>query len=203
MYSENGEDRLVVAFCEKYKIKPTPFVVDVGALDGSFFSNSRLLIEDCGWGGLLIEPDQKQLDKAYSLHKERRNVHYSNTAIASWRGYGNFVISETLGHSHLADVKSAPTVLIDTLSGVLNEKFGKIPEIGLLSIDAEGMDTEILKSVPDLMPEFVIVESNAPKERFEQSKILFEADYSLIGCKMANTVWVRNDLIPLDKTVII
>lgn len=65
-YSQFGEDGLLEAIFERIGTA-NKWVMECGAADGVFFSNSRKLIEE-GWGGALIEADRAQFQKLQALY---------------------------------------------------------------------------------------------------------------------------------------
>ena len=59
VYSQFGEDGILAAIFEKLGTC-NKWVLECGASDGVFFSNSRKLIEE-GWNGVLVEADRRSL----------------------------------------------------------------------------------------------------------------------------------------------
>lgn len=71
-YSQNGEDCIIEAIFKRLQPKHK-IVVECGAADGLWFSNSRHLIEN-GWKSLLIEGDEETFEKLFNLYKADDNV---------------------------------------------------------------------------------------------------------------------------------
>ena len=66
VYSQFGEDGILAAIFEKLGTR-NKWVLECGASDGVFFSNSRKLIEE-GWFGVLVEADPAQFEKLTALY---------------------------------------------------------------------------------------------------------------------------------------
>lgn len=75
-YSQNKEDILVHHHFGDYKGR----LLDLGANDGTTFSNSRLLIE-LGWDAVLVEPSPKCVERLTALHRGRGNVVIAEFAV--------------------------------------------------------------------------------------------------------------------------
>ena len=76
-FSQGGEQPAILAALKGIK---QGRVLDVGAADGSTFSNSRALIEQ-GWGGVLIEPEAAAFLKLHDLYQDRDDVLLGNFAV--------------------------------------------------------------------------------------------------------------------------
>jgi FkbM family methyltransferase len=149
-----GEEKIILPF---FKNKRNGLVVEVGAADGEEFSNSRFLIRDYGWRGILIEPEPEQFARLKVLYDDDPSVvviqsacglrsglidfypaRTGSTALPEWRD-----LVQQLGHE-----KVGPTIKVfcDTLDRLLfNVNCPR--EIDFLSVDCEGMDLEVLKSM--------------------------------------------------------
>lgn len=158
MYAQNHEDDIILAYFSGDK----GTVLDIGANDGSTFSNSRVLI-DKGWQACLVEPSQKAFAKLCQLHNGRERVHCFNTAIGLRDGQctffesgahngDNVALISTLKESELKrwkgsrfddfDKTTCPVITFDTF--LLQSP---LHQFDLISIDAEGMDVAILQQM--------------------------------------------------------
>jgi len=77
MYSQNDEERVVLDF---FRSRPVGELLDLGAYDGSTFSNSRALIE-AGWKAVLIEPSPWPFGALVDLHKSNPRVELVNALV--------------------------------------------------------------------------------------------------------------------------
>jgi len=152
------------------------FFFEFGAWDGIFLSNCRMFYEQ-GWGGCFIEANKKRFE---DLKKN-----YSNDPKIK-------LVNE----------------LINTTNNNLDNiiKNNKINEIDLLSIDIDGHDLSVWKTLNNLRPKFVVMEYNKliPFDvEFEDKtnqfvgssalsiyKYALSKDYELIAATSPNLIFV-------------
>ena len=152
------------------------FFFEFGAWDGIYLSNCRLFYEQ-GWKGCFVESDEKKfLDLKKNYHNENKIK----------------ILNE----------------FINTTDNNLDSIFKKnnIKEIDLLSIDIDGRDLSVWKSINSLKPKFVIIEFNQfiPFDvDYEDTTNLFvgnsvlaickyaaSQNYDLIGATIANLIFI-------------
>jgi len=140
-----------------FRDQPTGFLIDVGAADGWHNSNSIGLLKRPGWKGILIEPELKQHQKLQEIYKDRPGVICINCGIGMEEGekllYTSGQVStfkkevkevSEVKYKNVQYGKQSATVM--KLSTLLKQL--KIKDlIDFLSIDAEGMDYEVWKSL--------------------------------------------------------
>jgi FkbM family methyltransferase len=137
--------------------KQNGFFVDIGAHDGITGSNTYIF-EQLGWEGICVEP---QSDVFLQL-KKFRNCDCYNVAISSqsnesvefFKAYGENTLSglnEGMDESHKNRAKeSGKTKVIKVKTMTFNEMMEKYPHvknIDFMSIDVEGHEMEILKTI--------------------------------------------------------
>ena len=183
---------------------PTIFV-DVGANDGFYGSNSFPFVAR-GWRSLLIEPHPVAFEKLRQRHAGKPQVTCLNLACAEAPGeLPLWFASEDPGGSRatlctdprmvsrrLPDNAHA-VVHVERLDAVLASQ-GMPFEFGILSIDAEGMDYEVLLGL-DLRlwhPKLIVTEDYAPKNGLK-SDYLAAAGYQHAAHCVDNALWVRSD----------
>lgn len=132
-YSQFGEDGIIEAIFQR--IGPAnKWVMECGAADGMFFSNSRKLIED-GWSGVLIEGDKDlydRLEDTYAFRNPKGGaVHLYKSMITAC---GNCTLEGTLEHAQ------APL------------------DLDLAVIDVDGQDYWLFNSLLKYKPRVVMVE---------------------------------------------
>src|SRR5690348_4118199 len=77
MYSQHKEDEWIENYLTHSKLLMHKFIVDIGAGDGIFLSNSRMLIDKYSFDALLVEPSDYQyfmLADLYRLHAPQNSV---------------------------------------------------------------------------------------------------------------------------------
>jgi FkbM family methyltransferase len=154
LYSQLGQDLAVLDF---YKEKREGFFVEIGAVDGIEISNTYLLETKYNWKGICVEAIPDKFEK---LVKNRPNSKCISKAVFRETGLKvPFSICHSLelvsGMNDYLGGNWRPTVennrtVIDvetiTLNDILDENEAPL-FIDYLSLDTEGTELEILKSV--------------------------------------------------------
>lgn len=156
-YSEHGQDIFVYETFFREQTTPGTFV-DVGAYDGTTFSNT-LLFERLGWQGICIEP----LPSAFAKLASCRKAICVNCAVADRAGEATFLEATMLTpyelmysglkanfddhharliRKHGQEVKEYK-VPVKLLHDILIEH--KMAHVDYLSVDAEGSEWKILR----------------------------------------------------------
>jgi FkbM family methyltransferase len=151
--SQSGEVALLKSLAAEFLCDP--FIVDVGAHDGISLSHSRGLIL-AGWRAVLIEPVPALFAKLERTYRGHDNVACLNVACAEAPGVRRLFFGTDGDNGFLSTLctdenewfKSARSdrfieVRADTLKNLLSE--AHVPKrFGILSVDTEGMDYEVL-----------------------------------------------------------
>lgn len=166
-YSQHGEDIFILRHLPD---TPARFVVDVGANDGYSWSNSYMFGQQ-GFALLLIEPMPAYAERCRTLYAARPDVHVEEAAITAQVGSTTFhvnldaetdllsmrssVIREIIPSNKLQAI-TVPTYPLSTLL----EKHRVPHDYALLTVDAEGMDLEVLRTaqLDVFRPYFICVE---------------------------------------------
>lgn len=154
-----GQDVLVA---ELLGNKRDGFFVDIGANDGRTISNTFFLEKDLGWSGIAVEP----IPSVFETLSANRNCTLINGCVTIKSGKGKFfevvggpnMLSTLAVHNigltarrlrknakrHNATIREidVPCFVFEELA----EKYG-IKQIDFLSVDTEGGELEILKSI--------------------------------------------------------
>lgn len=152
-YSQIGQDLEVLKF---YNFKENGFFIEIGASDGISLSNTYLLETNFNWKGICVEviPTRFEL-----LCKNRPNSLCCNNAVynesnkqVTFDIANNYdLLSGITSHidSYINEVNENKTqIIVNTISfNDLLEKFNAPLFIDYLSLDTEGSELEILKSV--------------------------------------------------------
>lgn len=153
-YSQSGEDLIVKYIFDSLNIKE-PSYIDIGAHHPFYLSNTALFYQ-MGCNGINIEPDP-DLFKLFTKH--RKNDINLNIGVGDQNRTADFYIistptlntfskKEAENYINLGDYRIVKTINIpiNTLDYILAKyNNGKFPHF--LSIDAEGLDELIIKSI--------------------------------------------------------
>lgn len=205
--SQFGEDLLIY---DLFEGKTSGFFIEVGAFDGYDLSVTYGL-EAMGWNGLLIEAIPERAEHCRARRPNSRVVH----AALSKRGstgtttftvtddhYGGMLSYHHQKQSHLDDLKDLPrktvTVPLTTMDELLKDHQG---EIDVASIDVEGGEVPLLQGF-DLMkhrPKVLLVEDNTHGKDGMIKAYMSTQPYVMMGWLEVNAVFIRADLIDLQK----
>ncbi len=183
--------------------------LDIGAHHPFFLSNTALFYER-GCTGINIEPDPT-LYKEFEIHREKdinlnigigQQKDIADFYIISTPTLNTFSEEEARKYSNEGDfhIKEVRKIVVDTLDNVLKEYSpNKFPEF--LSLDAEGIDELILKSIDyeNNFPTVICTEtlsfSNSGHGIKNQEIISFlqQKGYLLYADTNINSIFVRRD----------
>lgn len=194
-YAQMGQDQLIEEFFREQPPRAKVFV-EVGAFDGVHYSNVRRLQERYGWTGLCIEPVQKNFAKLSQSYRGT-SVKCVRAAVTETDGEMEMNVST---YPHLPDWGSDVASLTGEDMGRWQRQYGaqwtkeKVParklttlldgagirQFDLLSIDAEGHDLEVLKSLNfnRFSPKLIIVEYGPKREAI--ARFLARQGYTLL-----------------------
>ena len=142
--SQNGQDLFALLSSD---FKKGGIFIEFGAYDGVIFSNTYLLEKQFGWSGILIDPIPSHYE-SMKLNRQCKLIHGAITAEKQ-----DSVLIEELPASDLSRFvekrgifKKTHEVKAFTLQEVIDQNLSPI-SIDFLSIDIEGNDIDILKSL--------------------------------------------------------
>lgn len=206
-YAQTGEDRIIRALLAEHKGpygEEKGFYVDVGCNHPTKFSNTFELYKR-GWSGISIDANQALINE----HKQIRPVGQSVYAVVSdaekemvFTHFKDDLVS-SLSPEHVEEwaekreVAQAETVHTISLNRILTQA-GAPKEFDLLSIDVEGHDFEVLKSISleTFKPMLIVIEMHGFQiSRCEDSKIyrhLTERGYRMVGYVTMNGFFKRD-----------
>lgn len=170
--------------------------IEVGAYNGLWCSNTKLLEECYGWKGILIEPCEKVYP---TLCKNRPLAQCFNCALGSFAedntyAYGDFQDSPMASFTGRCSNKPKDTkVLIRSLQSILDEC--NITHVNFFSLDTEGYELNILKGIDfdKITFDYILIEIY--KDQYEEIvSLLKEKGYELECClsnysKATNPDW--------------
>ena len=200
-YSQLGQDKKVYDF---YKGKTEGYFVEIGAYDGIALSNTYAF-EKLGWKGVCCEP----LPSRFSDLIKNRTAHCCNQAVYHTTGLTvSFDIEGDAGmlsgidkhidaHKNVVN-KNKKTVSMLTISlNDLLERFEAPPFIEYLSLDTEGSEYEILRTLDFNKWQFGIidVEHNYVEPRRTMIKqLLCSNGYTYLGANQFDDSYRLNSL---------
>lgn len=183
-YSQSEEDSHLN---EKYfKNLPNGVFVEVGAMDGNLYSNTKYFEETHNWTGVLVEPNPIQFEL---IQKNRPSAKVYNDLVSDSTEpleYKYFLtghaavsgVTNTLPQKHLDDyfnstndwikeqAQSTETLTPRTLSSIVSD--AGLQRIDFLSVDVEGHEAHVLKSFDFSVPVYmVMVDTNEEPENQE------------------------------------
>jgi FkbM family methyltransferase len=150
-YSQFNEDLLIDLL---FGFKKNGFYIDIGANDPTFNNNMKRFY-DTGWSGINIEPELNSIKKFFESRTRDINL---NIGVGPVRGTLTFY--QVVGDSTLSsfNVKIAKKmaarfgltieeIAIDVFRLIdIFEQYVKDRQVDFMSVDAEGLDLEILQS---------------------------------------------------------
>ena len=132
VFSQTGEDGIIAKILEVIS-ENDKWCVEFGAWDGMYLTNTRNLIESRGYSAVLIEADKHKFQNLQKNYAQKNNV----MTICRFVG---FTKEDNLDH-----ILSATPVPLN---------------FDLLSIDIDGNDYYMWKSVAKYRPKLVVIEFN-------------------------------------------
>lgn len=208
-YSQNGEDFILWNF---FNYKTKGFFIDIGAFDGVHLSNT-FSFEQQGWNGICVEANPSMFKICVVNRPSSKCFHYAVTE--KYSGEVDFFVEEmgqlstTLGDKEILDdienrykrrsinfsginkIK-VPSITFDRL---LSNYFPNLKDIDFVSLDTEGNELNILKSINfnKYNIELLLVEANKKKEKDKILNLLSSYNYIVAKQVGNNFFFVKSD----------
>jgi len=197
MFSQYGEERVLNNF---FGSKGKGFVVDIGAMDGTTYSNSRYLISNLNWSGLLVEPHPDFFSRLENIYRGNENVTLKNVACFKKNTTVDFhiysdgidscvsTISEDFKkrviNAHGDKFKENP---IKVQAVTLDSLMSDCEHVDFLSVDCEGADMDVLQSNnwEENRPSLICIEHSMDES--ELSNFIESVDYVFYDKTSGNT----------------
>jgi len=210
-YSQCEED----VYLNKYifKNKRNGVYIELGALDGVLYSNTKFFEDSLNWTGILIEPHPNKFkvleanrpnnflfNDLVSCHKDPLEFRYFVNQHAAVSGventlsqhhFDNYFESNNEWNKSLPQNKMfiQPKSLTDIVSST------RLTHIDLLSLDVEGHELEVLKSWDFSVPiDIILIETLGVQPEKEElcREILKQNNYRFISKYKANEIFALN-----------
>lgn len=205
--SQSHEDIFLNANIFKNKKHDT--YIELGALDGVLYSNTKFFESALNWTGILIEPHPNKFmllkqtrpnnflfNNLVSCHNEQLEYRYFVDGHAAVSGVENTLPKEHFDnyfnrHTYLPQNKCfiTPVKLTDIV------KSTNLKHIDLLSLDVEGHEYEVLLSWDFSIPiDVILIEMLGLNQEKEEScrEILINNNYKLLTKYQHNEIFVLN-----------
>tara|TARA_B100001250_G_C19772308_1_gene777754 strand:- start:828 stop:1577 length:750 start_codon:yes stop_codon:yes gene_type:complete len=207
-YSGGAQDLIINYF---FKDKKKGFYIDVGCYH-PFNGNNTKLLYDRGWSGINIDLDFHTIDFFNFIRKRDENI---NIAISDEEGekdlyfFHNRSAINSLSKIRKENAKEIRKIKTKTLNSILEDSKFKNEKIDLLSIDVEGHELEVIKSLnlKKYTPRMIVVEfieSNLKNLEFHNQNINFVLDSAVYKYIIENDYyfvnWLHSDLIFVHKS---
>jgi len=203
MFSQYGEERVINNF---FSGKTGGLVVDVGAMDGETYSNSRDLIINYNWKAVLVEPHPDFFSALEKLYSNNDDVIIKNLACYHEEKVLDFYVYSDGKESCVSTVSSdfkervikahgdkfkAESVKVQSVR--LEKILSECEKIDFLSIDCEGVDMEVLSSNnwSKYRPSLICIEHSMSHEELHQ--FMSKINYSVYDKTAGNTFFKENN----------
>jgi len=154
VFSQWGEDGLIQFLLGRVGVAEKTFV-EFG-VENYLESNTRFLLTNCGWRGLVIDGSTEHVD---FIERDEIYWRYPLKAVAAF-------------------------VTRDNINGLLRDN-GVTKDLGLLSIDIDGNDYWVWEAI-DVTPRIVVVEYNSLFGRRDSVTIPYQADFVRTNAHASN-----------------
>jgi hypothetical protein len=190
-YSQSGEDIFILN-----KFKKSGFYVDVGCNHPLRINNCHLLYQN-KWRGINIDLDKLSIELFNFVRREDINI---NMAVSLKKGKIKYYYNKFLGLSNsLLKKKYLPYFdMINSyrLDIIIDKTKFKNKRIDFLSIDAEGKDIDVLRSLDfkRYNPRSICIEIWDSKKGYKKHKVykfLIQKKYSLVSKKDENYIFIK------------
>ena len=213
-YSQFGEDVLLRGFLEsdwagrwdEFCAYPG-FYVDVGAHDPTVFSNTKFFY-NLGWRGINIDASSDSISKFkkatnrdinlnVGVGVESGNLNYYRMNMPAMNSFSEEFVKKSLRSPNvkLVDTVKVPVERLDSL---LDKYLPQGQHIDFMSIDCEGLDSEILESSnwEKYHPDYVLIEihtygHNESVLETKAAKFLIEHGYQYVGQGVVTSLFKR------------
>jgi FkbM family methyltransferase len=216
-YSQTGEDAYLNETI--FKNKRNGIYIELGALDGVLYSNTKFYEDQLHWRGILIEPNPIQFEH---LRRNRPNNLLHNCIVSCLPGPLKFKyfhtyhaavsgVEDTLPDEHYPKYYSnedckqlerstTTSIPTKTLTDIVRES--GVAHIDLLSLDVEGHELEVLQSYDFKTPiHVVLIETlGTPKDQLCR-ELLAQQGYVKHSAFNHNEVYILRPAAPPTMSI--
>ena len=188
-YSHSQEDKFVLSKFGKKK----GFYVDVGCHHPTRLNNCHLLYKN-GWRGINIDLNKISIDLFNYVRKDDTNI---NIAVSLNKKKVTYYYDKPLSlYNSLIKknyLKYSSIIQSDSLDNIIKKTKFKNKEIDFLSVDAEGKDLDVLKSLnfKKYNPKSLCVEIWKGSDKNKIYDFLIKNNYQLAWKKRENFIFLK------------
>lgn len=199
-YSQDHEDLFLINY---YKNKKEGFYLDIGSHHPKRFSNTYLLYKK-GWKGINIDANKWAIILFKCLRPRDQNlcaiISTSNESVIFYE-FNESALNGILSSQRVSMLKEMgfkfkrkKTMKPITIQNVINQYHLSEQRIDFLKIDVEGLDYEIIKSIPfsELKIELLMIEKASEQENDEITKFLAVNSYKIIHESKRNYIFKKS-----------
>jgi FkbM family methyltransferase len=199
-YSQQEEDKILY---DKYLNYKNGFFIELGAMDGIVFSNTKFFEDELNWKGILIEPTAQYENMIIN----RPNCYNFNYAISENYGELDFIGNSAIGglkksmsekHKKSWNIDESLGFKVQSIPFYEITKNIKIDKVDLFSIDVEGGELEVLKTFDWNIPVYIILiemDNNEEEKDNKCRNILNNKNFKFDMKLGLNEVWINKLLI--------
>lgn len=206
-YSQDGEDAVLMSFYED-KQGYKGFYVDIGALHPLRFSNTQLFYEN-GWRGINIDATPGSMDE-FNVHRiEDVNIEAGISDDGSELTFYCFkepalnTFSKEMSEKRISlgwELLTEKKIKTFHINEILSKNIPAKKTIDFMTIDVEGLDFEILKSLnwEKYSPNFLLIEELdmvgkdiMEYEKVETYKFLKDKGYAIVARTRRTLIFKR------------
>lgn len=199
MYSQNNEEQIILNYFGNFK----GTFIDIGANDGITISNTWALAQS-GWTGVLVEPAPSAFERLIKNYERMKGFYLYPFAIGNNNGTftlhesgellkkGDVALVSSLDDNEIQRWRPANIQFKDVQVKVFRWKTFlnrlKIKKFDFISLDAEGLDLDILRQIDLTDTKALVVEWNGKQK---QEFIDYCKGFRLIGENPENLIFAR------------
>jgi len=203
-HAQHGDDLFILNLFTLMGIEK-PSYLDIGAFDPTIISNTKLLY-DRGSRGVNVEANPKLYDRFVEQRPEDTNLLIGVAPVEGNKifymysddhGRNTFCEKEMLDYSKTEKVwQEVERYCVTIMDIVYKYCGGMFPN--LLSIDIEGLDYDVLSTIPyDIIPmaqPMVICVETRREDTLKMSDMLFNKGFYRLTRLGANLIFIRKDM---------
>tara|TARA_Y100000768_G_scaffold358362_1_gene314112 strand:- start:176 stop:1033 length:858 start_codon:yes stop_codon:yes gene_type:complete len=205
-FSQAGQDKIIKNYF--FQNKKNGFFIEIGAYDGIIGSNCYHFEKFLNWEGIAIEPSQIQYDKL----KNNRTCKTINKAISNRKKDVEFLeviegLTQMSGINNenytaieaIKKSEKSKTKISKITTTTFDEEITSNTEIDYLSIDIEGGELDLLKSIDfnKYSIKIVSVENNVP-DKFNYDSFFKSKNFSFFERVGQDEIFYNNDYFKLN-----
>lgn len=214
-YSQQHEDQFLLKHF--FPKKTNGFFIELGALDGVLYSNTKFFEDERGWNGILIEAAPNLFEQ---LKQNRPNCELHHCAVCETNGEVEFIGTNAVAgmvHTydknqmkHWQEKQLLPSS--DEMFKVPSRRFdsivkhNRIKKVDFMVVDVEGGEIEVLNSFDWKIDVSVLIyeaSSSGSKINRQNTKACMNLAKNLGYTRLprlgGNEVWYRKDLIEFQR----